>query len=46
VYVDALSPECRPEAWHKDRKQMFRKCGAIKIFENDSNKSKFDSGGN
>jgi hypothetical protein len=33
-------------ATHKNHKQIVCKCITVQIFGNDSNKSKFDSGGN
>jgi hypothetical protein len=39
-------PECRPSSGNKNRKQIIRKCVTVQVFGNDSNKSKFDSGGN
>jgi hypothetical protein len=37
-YVDVASPE-----WTKNSKiEILRKCAAVQIFGNDSNKSKFD----
>jgi hypothetical protein len=40
------SPECRSKSGHKNSKQVVWKCVTVQIFGDDSNKSKFDSGGN
>jgi hypothetical protein len=34
------------ELYYKNRKQIIRKCVTVQVLRNDSNKSKFDSGGN
>jgi hypothetical protein len=39
------SPESRLKSGHKNSKQVVCKCVPVQIFGNDSNKSKFDSGG-
>jgi hypothetical protein len=39
-------PECRSKLGHKHSKQIIWKCVIVQIFGGDSNKSKFDSGGN
>jgi hypothetical protein len=44
--VGISSPECRSKSGHKNRAQIVQKCGTVQIFRSDSNKSKFDSGGN
>jgi hypothetical protein len=46
VYVGVSEPECRTNSGNKNRKQIIRKCVTVQVFGNDSNKSKFDSGGN
>jgi hypothetical protein len=39
-------PECRSKSGHKNSKQLVWKCITVQIFVDNSNKSKFDSGGN
>jgi hypothetical protein len=39
------SPVCRSKSEHKNSKQIVCKCVTVKIYGNDSNKSKFDPGG-
>jgi hypothetical protein len=46
VYVAVLSPECRSKSGHKSSKQIIWKSVTVQIFGDNSNKSKFDSGGN
>jgi hypothetical protein len=41
-----LSPERRSKSGHKNSKQIIWKCVPVQIFGDDSNKPKFDSGGN
>jgi hypothetical protein len=42
-----LSPhQNRSKSGHKNRKQIVWKCVTFQIFGEDSNKSKFDTGGN
>jgi hypothetical protein len=38
--------KCRSKSGHKDEKQIFWESGTVQTFGSDSNKSKFDSGGN
>jgi hypothetical protein len=45
-YVGVSGPECRPKSGNKDCKNVVIKCDTVKIFWNESNKSKFELGGN
>jgi hypothetical protein len=44
-FIAASSPECRSKSGHKNSKQIISNV-SVQMFGNDSNKSKFDSGGN
>jgi hypothetical protein len=44
IYVAGPSPECRPNLWHKNSKQIIWDCGTVHIFGNGAKKSEFDSG--
>jgi hypothetical protein len=46
VYAAISSTQCRSESRCKNSKQIVCKCVTVQIFEDDCNKSKFDSGGN
>jgi hypothetical protein len=46
IYRCVSGPECRPKSGNKNRKQIIWKCVTVQVFGNDSNKSKFDIGGN
>jgi hypothetical protein len=45
-YMLVSGPECRPKSGNKNTKQIIRKYVTVQVFGNNSNKSKFDSGGN